>query len=172
LTAILAGCPPPPAAPPAGCRWRAWRWDGAAGEFGEAQLPPLRVLRVRDTLAGHHRPARVQWCLDHGLLPRSTPIAGSWLHLAESVQRSIVRRARAGQHPQTAPPLLLWLAQAVRGWHAGPTPCAWGGQRAARRPRAGQRRHALGGAGACTRRPVRRPQPAALAPTIGDVHAK
>ena len=32
-------------------------------------------------------------------MPLYTPLAGSWLNLAESLQRSITRRALAGQHP-------------------------------------------------------------------------
>lgn len=31
-----------------------------------------------------------------------TPLSGSWLNMAESVQRIIVSRALSGQHPKTA----------------------------------------------------------------------
>jgi hypothetical protein len=51
------------------------------------------------------------------------------------------------------------LAEAVRGWNADPTPFVWGGKRAARRQRARERRHALGGSGAYTRQPIRRRRP-------------
>lgn len=172
LTAILATCPPPP--PPAipGTRWRDWRWDGAADPLGEARLPPLRMLLVWDNLAGHHSPQMVDWCVTHGILPLYTPIAGSWLNMAESIQRILVRRALAGQHPEAAHQVMEWLAQAVRGWNADPTPFVWGGKRAARRARARDRRHRLGGSGACTRRPIRRarrwPPPA----VNGYTHAK
>ena len=56
---------------------------------------------------------------------------------------------------------MAWLAATVRGWNAAPTPFVWGGTRQQRRWRARQRRHArhaLGGSGALTHRPVpRRP---------------
>ena len=92
----------------------------------------------------------------HGILPRSTPIAGSWLNMAESVQRIIVTRALAGQHPQSAQEVIQWLDDTVAGWNADATPFVWGGKRAARRARARARRHRLGGSGACTSRPIRR----------------
>ena len=49
-----------------------------------------------------------------------------------------------------------WLGATVRGWNAAPTHFEWGGQRARRRERARARRHALGGSGAVTRRPIAR----------------
>lgn len=156
LSAIVAACPPPPVTPIPGTRWRDWCWDGGADPFGEARLPPLRVLLVWDNLAGHHSPAIVDWCVQHGILPLYTPIGGSWLNMAESLQRILVRRALAGQHPETVQQVMDWLMQAVRGWNADPTPFEWGGKRAARRQRTRARRHVLGGSAACTRRPVRR----------------
>ena len=154
LTAILATCPPVPSSAP-GTRWLDWQ------VAGQAPLPvddrsPLRMLLVWDNLAGHHTTTMVQWCLAHGILPLYTPIAGSWLNMAESVQRILVRRALGGQHPETAEQVMTWLAEAVRGWNADPTPVVWGGKRAARRQRARERRHAQGGSGAYTRRPVPR----------------
>ncbi len=163
LTAILARCPPPPAAPAPGQRWADWRVPGQALPLPAAPLPPLRLLLVWDNLVGHHTPSMVQWCLERGILPLYTPIAGSWLNMAESVQRIIVRRALDGQHPATAAQVMAWLAEAVRGWNADPTPFVWGGKRAARRQRARERRHTQGGSGAYTRRPIprrtRRPRP-------------
>ena len=44
----------------------------------------------------------VRWLLQHGILPLYTPLSGSWLNMAESLQRIIVRRALSGQHPQSA----------------------------------------------------------------------
>ncbi|MEA2639436.1 MAG: hypothetical protein QOF51_830 [Chloroflexota bacterium] len=82
-----------------------------------------------------------------------TPRGGSWLNLAESIQRIVVRRALTGQHPASTADLSEWLAATVRGWNAAPTPFEWGGKRAARRDRAWARRHPLGGSGGCTRRP-------------------
>lgn len=76
--------------------------------------------------------------------------------MAESIQRILKRRALDGQHPQTAQEVMGWLAATVRGWNAAPTPFVWGGKRAARRTRARERRHHLGGSGACTQRPLAR----------------
>jgi hypothetical protein len=170
LTAILAACPPPPAVPVPGTRWADWRLPGAAPL--PVALPPVRLLLVWDNLAGHHTPAMVQWCYEHGILPLYTPLAGSWLNMAESIQRIIVRRALAGQQPQTAQQVMDWLAAAVRGWNAQPTPFGWGGKRAARRQRARQRRHALGGSGAVTRRPLCRGRAGACQRHNGYAHAK
>lgn len=99
-----------------------------------------------DNLAGHTRWALVRWLLAHGVLPLSTPLSGSWLTMAESLQRIIVGRALAGPHPQTQDDLIRWLEATVAGWNAAPTPFVWGGQRHERRLRARQRR--LGGSGA------------------------
>ncbi len=154
LTAILASCPPPAATPAPGQRWCDWQVPGQELPWPEGPLPPLRLLLVWDNLSGHYTPSMVHWCLAHGILPLYTPIAGSWLNMAESVQRIIVRRALDGQHPQTAQQVMAWLADAVRGWNADPTPFVWGGKRAARRQRARERRHTLGGSGGYTRRPV------------------
>jgi hypothetical protein len=171
LTPVLAASPPPSAVPVPGTRWSDWHLVGQAPL--PADLPLLRrLLLVWDNPAGHHTPAMVQWCLAHGILPLYTPIAGSWLNMAESVQRILVRRALAGQHPQTAQQVMDWLAQAVRGWNADPTPFVWGGKRAARRQRARERRPALGGSGATTRRPLCRGRASACQRHNGYAHVK
>ncbi len=118
------------------------------------------MLLVWDNLAGHHSAALVCWLCAHGILPLSTPLGGSWLNMAESVQRILARRALDGQHPQTATQIMAWLAATVRGWNAAPTPFVWGAPRQQRRWRARQRRHALGGSGAVTHRPIPRRVPA------------
>lgn len=117
-------------------------------------MPPIRVIVVLDNLKGHHTRTLVQWCAERGILLLHTPMGGSWLNLAESVQRIIVRRACAGQHPRSVPKLQGWLAATIRGWNAALTPLVWGGKRAARCARA--RRHALGGSGGYSRCPIRR----------------
>jgi hypothetical protein len=155
LAAILAACPPAPAGPAPGRRWADWDWHPDAHHL-DRFLPPIRLLVVLDNLQGHHTPAFVRWCAGRGILLLYTPVAGSWLNLAEAIQRILVRRALAGQHPETTAQLMGWLAAEVRGWNANPTPFEWGGRRAARRQRARQRHHALGGAAGHTRRPVRR----------------
>lgn len=163
LAAILATLPAPASeAVPVEAtrsRWEAWQ-EGLSVRFTLLQeLPPLRLLLVLDNLTGHKSADLVGWCMAHGIMPLYTPLAGSWLNMAESIQRILVRRALGGQHPESAEQLKEWLAATVRGWNAAPTPFEWGGKRAARRARSRARRHALGGSGACTRRPIRRSRP-------------
>ncbi len=119
------------------------------------ELPPLRLLLVLDNLTGHKTPAFVVWLFAHGIRPLYTPLGGSWLNMAESVQRIVQGRALAGQHPQTSAEIIAWLEATARGWDAAPTPFVWGGQRRERRRRA-RERHRLGGSGTCTRQPIRR----------------
>ncbi len=85
-------------------------------------LPPLRILLVWDNLAGHLTPDLIGWLFEHGVMPLYTPLGGSWLNMAESVQRIIVRRALSGQYPQTQEQIIDWLEQTVAGWNEHPTP--------------------------------------------------
>ena len=114
------------------------------------------LTAILDNLAGHKTPALVVWLFGHGVTPLYTPLGGSWLNMVESVQRILARRALEGEHPKDAEQVIGWLEATVRGWNREPTPFEWGGRRKARRERAYGRRHALGGSGACTRRPIRR----------------
>jgi hypothetical protein len=45
---------------------------------------------VLDNLAGHLSYDLVRWFFDHGVMLLYTPVGGSWLNMAESVQRIIV----------------------------------------------------------------------------------
>jgi hypothetical protein len=92
-----------------------------------------------DNLAGPRSPDVVRWLGHHGILPLYTPLRGSWLHLAAALQRSIVRRALDGEHPQTATAIIPWLEDTVAGWNETPTPFSGDGPRRARRRRARQR---------------------------------
>jgi len=144
--------------------WEQWRAGLTVTPTLLTELPPLRVLLVLDNLTGHHTPDWLCWCFAHGILPLFTPLGGSWLNMAESVQRIIARRALDGYHPTSPQEVMDWLAATVRGWNAAPTPFVWGGRRQQRRVRARQRRHALhatGGSGAVTYHPIprRRPHP-------------
>jgi len=144
LTGILAGLPAlttPPGERPEAARWATW-----LGHEPRAALPPLRLILVWDNLAGHLTPDLVGWLFHQGIMPLYTPLAGSWLNMAESVQRIVVGRALAGQHPQSAAELITWLEETVAGWNRAPTPFVWGGKRRERRERARQRR--LGGSAA------------------------
>src|SRR5205085_2588806 len=98
---------------------------------------------IWDNLAGHHSRSIVGWLYRQGVLPLYTPLSGSWLNLAEAVQRILVRRALDGQHPHSQADLIAWLDDTVVGWNADPTPFAWHGKRHERRQRARHRR--LGG---------------------------
>ena len=91
-------------------------------------------------------PELVVWLFQQGVMPLYTPLSGSWLNMAESVQRILVGRALAGQHPQSQDDLITWLDDTVAGWNRHPTPFTWAGKRQARRQRARHRR--LGGSGA------------------------
>ena len=93
----------------------------------------------------------VRGLFQHGVMPLYTPLSGSWLNMAESLQRIVVGRALSGQHPQSAGELISWLDDAVAGWNAHPTPFVWGGKRRERRARARQRR--LGGSAARLNQP-------------------
>ena len=155
LTAILAECPPVPRPVPVGRRWVDWDYHPEAALYDQ-QYPPLRMLLIWDSLKGHLTPEMVVWCRERGVGLLYTPLAGSWLNMAESLQRIIERRALEGQHPEQAAMMLEWFRATVRGWNRTPTPFVWGGKRHARRDRAYARRHRLGGSGATTSTPMRR----------------
>ncbi|HEX9923819.1 MAG TPA: transposase [Anaerolineae bacterium] len=155
LSAILAALPPPPLGmDPALIRktWAEWYEGLAAPPPLPDDLPPLRLLLVQDNLAGHKSHNLVQWCFRQGIALLYTPLGGSWLNMAESIQGIIERRALNGQHPATPQQIIEWLEAAVRGWNKNPTPFVWGGKRAARRNRARKRRQDLAGSGAYIRR--------------------
>jgi hypothetical protein len=158
LTSILAGLPEPVELHPDENRRRWLRWqEGLSVRITLPQeLPPLRMLLVLDNLAGHYTVDFVLWLFTHGIMPLYTPLGGSYLNMAESIQRILKRRALEGQHPKTPEEIIDWLEATARGWNRAPTPFVWGGKRQARRDRAWERRHTVGGSGACTRRPLPR----------------
>jgi hypothetical protein len=136
--------------------WEKWQQGLTLRPTLLSEPPPLRMLLVWDNLAGHKTPEMVLWLFRHGIMPLYTPLSGSWLNMAESIQRILKRRALNGQHPQTPSEICEWLEATARGWNRNPTPFVWGGKRAARRARSRERRHQQGGSGACTRRAIRR----------------
>ena len=159
LAAVLARLPEPPAQSEAERRsaWERWQ-EGPTSKFTlPDRVPPLRLLLVLDHLSGHKTPTLVLWLVEHGVMPLYTPLSGSWLNMAESIQRILVRRALTGEAPTSPTDIIDWLEATARGWNADPTPFEWAGKRQLRRQRSRQRHHhALGGSGACTRRPVHR----------------
>ena len=158
LSAILAAEPTVEMTPSALNRpqWEVWQEGLTIKPTLLAEPPPLRMLLIWDNLIGHKTPELVVWLFQQGIMPLYTPLSGSWLNMAESIQRILKRRALRGQHPETPDQIISWLEATARGWNRNPTPFVWGGKRAARRTRSRERRHALGGSGACTRRPVPR----------------
>jgi hypothetical protein len=159
VTAILATLPEPPAQSEDELHttWESWQ-AGLTVTFTLPDcLPPLRMLLVLDNLSGHKTPSLVLWLVEHGVMPLYTPLSGSWLNMAESIQRILVRRALAGQTPGSPNEIIDWLEATARGWNAAPTPFEWGGKRQLRRERSRRRhRQVLGGSGACARRPLHR----------------
>lgn len=139
-------------------QWERWQKGLTRRITLPRALPRLCMLLVLDNLAGHRTPSLVLWLFARGIMPLYTPLGGSWLNVAESIQRILKRRGLEGPHPQAPEQIIEWLEATARGWNADPTPFEWGGRRAARRRRSRTRRHALGGSYAFTRRSTRRSQ--------------
>ena len=162
LTAILQTLPPLDRAQPQPdvselqATWARWQADLLSPQRACAEWLPLRMLLIVDNLAGHKTPEFVDWLLANGILPLYTPLGGSWLNMAESIQRILKRRALEGEHPTSPEQIMQWLEAVASHWNREPTPFVWGGKRLARRQRQRERRHRLGGSGGYTRRAVSR----------------
>src|SRR3954464_11343074 len=178
LSAILAALPVPTASQDAAATQAAWAvWQAGptlALTLPEHPpppcplpdaLPPLRLLLVWDNLAGHKTPDLVLWLCAQGVMPLYTPVGGSWLNMAESIERVLKRRALDGQHPHSPDEIGSWFEQTARAWNAQPTPFVWNGKRRQRRRRrsGGDQTHRLRGSGACTHKPLRRSRSAGAA---------
>ena len=136
-------------------RWERWQ-EGLSTPLGlPERLPPLRMLLVLDNLQGHRTPSLVMWMIEHGIMPIYTPIGGSWLNMAESVQSILRQRAFGTDAPESPEQIIDWIEATARGWNRQPAPFAWGGKRYLRRVRARDRRHRVGKSGAVTHHPVR-----------------
>ena len=122
------------------------------------QLPPLRVLLVWDNLAGHKTPEMVLWLCRHGIMPLYTPLGGSWLNMAELIQRILKRRALEGQQPRSPAEIGAWFEQTARSWNRQPTPFVWHGKRRQRRRRHTGDAHPVGGSAAATHQALPRPR--------------
>ena len=135
--------------------WSAWQ-EGLTVHFTLPEdLPPLRLLLVWDNLAGHKTPQMVQWLCQHGIMPLYTPLSGSWLNLAEAIQRILKRRALDGQQPHSPAEIGAWFEQTAQAWNRQPTPFIWNGKRRQRRRRRDDRLP-FGGSAAHTRRSLPR----------------
>ena len=136
--------------------WQVWQ-AGLAERFTLPEdLPPLRLLLVWDHLAGHTTPEMVLWLCQHGIMPLYTPLGGSWLNMAEAIQRILKRRALDGQQPQSPAQIGAWFEQAARAWNQQPTPFTWNGKRRQRRRKHPGNAYALGGSAAHARDPLLR----------------
>jgi hypothetical protein len=159
LSAILAELPPPAPSQDLAATQAAWAvWQaGLTRPFTlPHDLPPLRLLLVWDNLTGHKTPDLGLWLCAHGVMPLYTPVGGSWLNMAESIERVLKRRALDGQHPHSPEEIGCWFEQTAQRWNEQPTPFVWNGKRRQRRRRSyGKPIHRLGGSGACTHRPLR-----------------
>ncbi len=158
LLTILADQPEPMTLPPEESRrrWARWQEGLSVCLTLPEHPPPLCLLLVLDNLTGHYTAAFVRWLFAHGIMPLYTPVGGSWLNMAESIQRILKRRALDGQQPTSPEEIIRWLEAAARGWNREPTPFIWGGKRHERRVRARAHRHPLGGSGAQTDQPLPR----------------
>src|SRR5215212_8413769 len=99
----------------------------------------LRHQHQHLLLTGHHTPSLMVWLFNQGIMPWFTPLGGSWLNMAESIQRILKRRGLEGTQPQTPEQIMKWLEQAAAGWNRAPKPFEWGGKRWARRQRLRQK---------------------------------
>ena len=158
LLGILDELPPPVQRPAHLERvlWEQWRADLQCTVTLPRQLPPLRVLLIMDNLVGHKNPAWLLWCFAHGILPLYTPLSGSWLNMAESVQRLLKRRALDGTYPRSTQAIIQAFESVAAHWNSQPTPFVWAGKRNARPDRAALKRHRLAPSGAATVPPPRR----------------
>ena len=157
LEGVLTTLPPPAALADAAvtrAAWETWQ-DGLAERFTlPDQLPPLRMLLVWDNLTGHKTAEMVVWLCRHGIMPLYTPLGGSWLNMAESIQRILKRRTLDGQHPQSPAEIGGWFEQTAQAWNRRPTPFLWNGKRRQRRRKRAGDGHAIGGAAAHTWQPL------------------
>ncbi len=105
LLAILESLPPATIMPEDDNRaaWEHWQVGLTVKPTLCEHLPPLRLLVVMDHLSGHFTPRVVVWLFEHGIMPLSMPLGGSWLNMTESIQRILAERALAGQTRLTRP---------------------------------------------------------------------
>lgn len=134
--------------------WEAWYKGLSLSPTRPKQLPPLRLLLILDNLTGHKSVEFVLWCFAHGIALLYTPLSGSWLNMAESIQAILKQRALAGQHPQTTTEIMQWFEDVAAHWNQDPTPFVWKGKRHQRRKRLTNPEYPLKGSAACTRRLV------------------
>jgi hypothetical protein len=146
--------------------WESWQAGLTITPGISEAIPPLRLLLVLDNLAGHHTSSLIEWLAEQGIMPLFTPLGGSQLNLAESMQRILKRRGLDGQHPTTPNQIIEWLEETAEGWNSAPTAFEWGGKRNARRHRSWQRRHSLGDSGGYNLEMLHRRQRSQIQPLV------
>jgi len=147
LTGILAALP----AASGNADWESWYENVSVSPTRPQALPRLRLLLVLDNLTGHKSVDFVLWCFAHGIALLYTPLGGSWLNMAESIQKILKSRALDGQHPHTAGEIMQWFEDVAHHWNQDPTPFVWKGRRWQRRKRRAPEGHSLAGSAAATR---------------------
>ena len=157
LSMILADLPPavPRPAYLEHLLWETWRAGLQQAVSLPRHVPPLRLLLILDNLVGHKNSDWLGWCFRQGILPLYTPLGGSWLNRAESIQRILKRRALDGTYPDSPQQIIQAFEDVAAHWNKHPTPFVWAGKRKARRDRAALKRHRSGASGAATARPSR-----------------
>ncbi|MDQ3522473.1 MAG: transposase [Gemmatimonadota bacterium] len=99
LDKILTALPPPAtdlSSEEIRSQWERWQ-EGLTIRFTLLdELPPLRMLLIWDNLSGHKSAELLCWMMARGIMPLYTPLGGSWLNMAESIQRILTRRALLG----------------------------------------------------------------------------
>ncbi len=80
--------------------------DGA-GDLASTTAALAHALESLDHLVGHKTPELLFWLFSQGILPLCTPLGGSWLNMAESIQHILKRRALDGQHPSSINQLVV-----------------------------------------------------------------
>jgi hypothetical protein len=99
VSALLAELPEPepvtePVTEPVANRasWTRWQAGLRVRITLPAELPRLRLLLIWDNLTGHHTPELLLGLFAQGVMVLFTPLSGSWLNMAESLQRILCRR--------------------------------------------------------------------------------
>jgi hypothetical protein len=115
-----------------------------------ARISAVGKSAAGQALAGHKTPEMVLWLCRPGIMPLYTPLGGSWLSLAEAIQRILKRRALASQQPHSPAEIGAWFEQTAQAWNRQPTPFVWNGKRRQRRRRRPGNRHPIGSATAHT----------------------
>jgi hypothetical protein len=159
ITQILEQIPARPVGTPTPndrSEWERWQMGLTDHLVLPDDLPQLRMLLILDNLQGHKSLPLVDWLLHQGVMPLYTPVSGSWLNMAESIQGILGQRALSGEHPKDPAQIIEWLEATARGWNKDPTAFHWGGKRARRRSQARMRRHFLARSGGyANRKPTR-----------------